>query len=121
MRLVVYLCHPLGNGEDREQNRHNASAWVAWAALHHHVSPVADWIILSGRLDESHRELGLECDVALVKLCNAVWLCGGRVSPGMRIEATAAFEEGIPVWDLSEMGFKPPEGYRDISGKLWKP
>jgi hypothetical protein len=99
----VYIAHPLGSGADREKNRERAARWVAWAALQG-VAPVADWIILSGQWDESMRDLGLAIDVELVKRCDEVWLVGGRISPGMKIEAASAKR----VIDLTHLGEEPP-------------
>lgn len=122
MKPVIYIAHPLGHGEDREANRDNAAKWVAWAALYQDVAPVADWIILSGQFDESHRDLGLACDVALVKRCDALWLVGGRISPGMHIEATVAFEADIPVYDLTHFGFQVPGEEKILwSSMVWRP
>lgn len=104
---VVYIAHPLGAGPDREQNRARASRWVAWAALQG-VAPVATWITLSGEWTEERRELGLAIDVALAQRCDEVWLVGGRVSAGMRIESSAAARAGIVVRDLTCLGAEPP-------------
>lgn len=106
---VVYVAHPLGGGEDREANRANAAKWCAWVARQGHA-PVADWIILSGEFDESpgNRDLGLTIDLALVGRCDEVWLVGGRVSPGMQMEADRAVQLGKPVFDLSALGKAPP-------------
>ncbi len=107
---VVYIAHPLGAGPDRERNRENASRWCAWAAVVRGVSPVADWITLSGQLEETdeNRERGLACDVALVARCDELWLTGGRISPGMAIEAEAAKRAGVRVCDLTDMGYSAP-------------
>jgi hypothetical protein len=118
-KKVVYIAHALGAGPDRESNRAKASRWVAWAAETQGVAPVADWIILSGQWDESHRdftglriylELPASIDVALVARCDEVWLCGGRVSPGMTVEGKEAKRLGKPVFDLSDLGSEPPTG-----------
>lgn len=104
---VVYVAHPLGGGPDREANRQRASRWVAWIARGR-IAPVADWIILSGQWDESHKPLGLEIDVALVVRCDEIWLVGGRVSNGMAIERDAAIGAGLVVRDLTHLGPEPP-------------
>lgn len=107
---VVYVAHPLGSGEDRERNRCNAAKWCAWLAKTYDVAPVADWITLSGEWDESptNRDLGLRIDVELVKRCDEIIMVGGRVSPGMAIEANAARMHGILVTDLTHLGYEVP-------------
>jgi hypothetical protein len=108
---VVYIAHPLNaaTDEEREANRANAARWCAWAAMVQRVAPVADWIVLSGVLSEEQgREQGLKIDCALLERCDEVWLCGGRVSPGMQVEADHARKAGIPVCDLTAMGYEAP-------------
>jgi hypothetical protein len=103
---VVYVAHPL-SGPDRDANIARAARWCAWA-FKSGYAPVADWIVLASQLDESWREQGLRADCALIKRCDEVWLVGGRVSEGMRIEAAAARLVGLPVKDLTEIGAEPP-------------
>lgn len=107
---VIYCAHPLGGGADREQNRINASRWVAWIALTYDVAVIADWIILSGHWDESpaNRARGIAIDLALVARCDEVWLVGGRVSAGMQQEADEARRLGKVVVDMTGLGALPP-------------
>jgi hypothetical protein len=73
------------------------------------VAPVADWITLSGVLSEDEgRERGMEIDCVLLSRCDEVWLVGGRISPGMQIEADYAKANGIAVCDLTSMGYEAP-------------
>jgi hypothetical protein len=109
---AVYLAHPL-NAPTRagiDANRARASRWAAWAAVIHGVSPVCSWIVLTGQLEETdeNRARGLACDLAQAERCDEVWLVGGRVSSGMRLEADHAAARGIPVLDLTHMGEEPP-------------
>jgi hypothetical protein len=108
---VVYVAHPLGSGPDREANRQKATRWVKWVAESGHA-PIADWILLSGVWEETPetRVRGLAIDVALVARCDEVWLVGGRVSPGMSVEADAARRAGILVIDKTDLGPEPPRG-----------
>lgn len=106
-RPVIYVAHPLGSGPDREQNRQNAARWCAWVA-ESSAAPVADWIVLSGVWTEDKRALGLEVDFALIERCHAVVLVGGRVSPGMQLEADHGEEHDVPAIDLTDMGEEPP-------------
>lgn len=106
---LVYVAHPLGQGADRETNRQNAMRWCArLAELFEDLVPVADWIILSGVWSEERRDDGLAIDFALIARCDAVWLCGGRVSAGMQLEREHAQRLGIPVLDLTDLGYAPP-------------
>jgi hypothetical protein len=108
---VVYLAHPLGAGPDREANRRSAARWLTWAATVRRVAVIADWITLSGELEETpgNRDLGLAFDLALVARADEIWLVGGRVSPGMAIEEAEARRIGKPVVDLTNTGPLPPE------------
>ncbi len=107
----VYVAHPLmaPHRDGIEQNRRNASKWVAWAA-HQGVAPMAMWIVLSGEWAETpeNRERGLQIDEAQVGNCDEIWLCGGRVSSGMERERERARQRGIPVVDLTHLGAFPP-------------
>lgn len=105
---IVYIAHPLGNGSDREKNRANASRWCVWALLRQKVCPVADWIVLSGVLDESFREPALDADFALIERCDELWLVGGRISPGMALEKVKAENSGVTVVDLTHLGYEAP-------------
>jgi hypothetical protein len=110
---VVYIAHPLGDDPvKRQTNRARAAQWCAWAAEKCGVCPVAMWVVLSGIWFESleYRELGLQLDKVLVARCDEVWLVGGRISPGMAIEALTAQELSIPVLDLTGLGELPPDG-----------
>ncbi len=108
---VVYVAHPLGAGPDREANRANAAKWCGRLGREFLVSCVADWITLSGQWDEATgRELGLRCDLSLIARCDEVWLVGGRVSPGMELEAARARQLGVSVRDLTGLGYAVPDG-----------
>lgn len=118
---VVYIAHPLGGGPERELNRERATRWAVWAAVHMGVSPVADWIVLSSLLDESNRSLGLACDVALLPRCDELWLVGGRISEGMAIERDTAWDAGVLVRDLTDLGDDPPGGRVALRGESLQP
>jgi hypothetical protein len=109
---VVYVAHPLGSGADREANRARAARWAVWAA-EQGVAPVADWILIAGawRESEEARARGLAIDCALVARCDEIWLVGGRISEGMRVEANAALAAGAGLRDLTELGEEPPASF----------
>lgn len=107
---VVYVAHPLGAGKDRESNRHSAAMWAAWIAWEYGHAIVADWIVLAGVWPETHelRARGLAIDFALIARCDELWLVGGRVSPGMEMEADEARRLGKPVIDMTHLGRLAP-------------
>jgi hypothetical protein len=105
---IVYVAHPLGDGPDRARNLLNAARWCAYFAARHTVAPAAPWIVLASIWDESRRHLGLRIDLAIVARCDELWMCGGRVSPGMKLEADHARQHGIPVRDFTAIGYDPP-------------
>ncbi len=111
---VVYIAAPLtaDTPEGIAENRRVGALWAAWAALSG-FSPVCSWIVLTGVLSEEHRELGLKCDCAQVERRDSVWLCGGRISGGMRVEALHAYGREIQIFDLTYLGRLPP-------AKSWK-
>ena len=108
--IVVYIAHPLGSGPDREKNLANAAKWVAWAA-EQGVAPIADWIVLASQWEETtgNRERGIAIDLELVKRCDEIWLCGGRVSPGMAQELHEATLHGAKVRDFTHLRWEVPE------------
>jgi nucleoside 2-deoxyribosyltransferase len=94
-RKIVYLAHPLSG--DWEGNIASARRYAEAAARNGWV-PVAPYLTLYGLLHEpADRELGLEIDLAMIIACDEIWVCGDRVSSGMRIELDYALANDIPV------------------------
>jgi hypothetical protein len=110
-RRVIYIAHPLGDGPERVLNIGRASKWVAWAA-NQGVAPVCTWVVLASQWDEKRREEGLAIDCRLIDVCDEVWLCGPRISPGMHVEASHAAKDGVPTHVLVDPAFTegPPLG-----------
>jgi hypothetical protein len=95
-RRLVYVSHCLSAATKAEmdENRRDASAWCAWLAENYHVSPLADWIVLSSQWTDENvsRKLGLECDEAVIATVGLVILTGPSMSSGMKLEAGWARE-----------------------------
>jgi len=102
---VVYLAHPLGapTREGIEANRRSAATWAAWVSVRFFVAVTADWIWLTGELQETeeNRAWGLECDKSHIERCDEVWMVGPSVSSGMSIEAEHARLSRLWVYDLT--------------------
>ena len=107
---VVYLAHPVSG--DVPGNLARARRWLAWAiAAHADVAPIAPWITQCEVQDDAHekqRARGLRDDCAVVARCDELWLVGGRISAGMRLERVAAEDAGVLVVDLTRLGEEPP-------------
>jgi len=98
---VIYVAHPLGRGEDREENRRAAAAWAGWIAETFKVAISADWIVLSGVWTEDKRDLGLAADMEMVSRSDEVWMVGPRLSDGMKLEGEHAARLGKVVRDFT--------------------
>lgn len=107
---VAYLAHPVSG----ETSPARALRWLAWAAAQTpDVAVIAPWLahICAGAddSDPAMRARYLEHDLRVVRRCDAIILCGGRVSSGMQLEMTEAIAVGVRVLDLTNLGDEPPE------------
>lgn len=92
---LVYIAHPYNapTAEERAENRELAKRWVAFAA-HHGFAPIATWITLTELWTERDRSLGLDIDCEIASRCDELWLCGPRVSNGMKLEHIRTMQAG---------------------------
>jgi hypothetical protein len=107
IRPVLYLAHPVGG--DVDGNLARALRWLAWTRrTFDDVTIIAPWIasVLSGEddSDPAQREAGLVDCEAVVQLCDAIVLVGGRISSGMERERAVA----SAVIDWTSAGAEPP-------------
>ena len=94
---VVYISHPLAG--DLEENIRKAEEWIAWAA--DFCLPLAPWVSIAKHWNEEQdRARGLLLDKRAIELCDAIFLCGDRLSPGMREELEYAKSLGLQVFDF---------------------
>lgn len=116
MRLI-YIAHPVSG--DVAANLANAKQWLRWAHIEHPCcAPIAPWIPACEVFDDSDaqaREHGLLCDMAIIERCDELWLCGGIVSAGMRIEQEHAMRHRVIVRNLTGLGVKPPANHHGIA------
>ncbi len=108
---LAYMAHPLGpEGEQRKKNIDNAAKWFSW--LHHQLPKLvfsANWIILASQWDEATgRSRGLDIDEVHVARSDCMFMVGGKVSEGMMREQSKAASLGIPIVDLTFMGWAAP-------------
>ena len=99
-RRLVYIAHALSGGSAGwDANIADARLWVA-AAARLGWAPLAPYLAFDGTFDDADprdREIGLEVDLAVLRVCAEVWLCGETISSGMKVEAGAADAARIPV------------------------
>lgn len=107
---VAYLAHPVSG----EPGPARALRWLRWlAAQAPDTAVIAPWLahICAGAddADPAQRARHLEHDMRVVRRCDAIVLCGGRISSGMHAEMTEASGVGVVVLDLTHLGDEPPE------------
>lgn len=107
---VIYFAHPVSG----ETSPARALRWLRWvAAQAPGAAIIAPWLahICSGAddADPEQRARHLEHDMRVVRRCDAIVLCGGRISSGMQLEMTEALGVGVVVLDLTHLGAEPPE------------
>jgi hypothetical protein len=111
MRLL-YLAHPVAG--DIPANAARAKRWLRWLSSQRYPEDavIAPWLLeveLAGYV-EHDREAALQRDQLVVSRCDAIVLCGGRLSIGMAREAAAAADAGVEITSLLHLGAEPPEG-----------
>lgn len=112
MTPVCYVAHPYG-GDPANLTR--ARRWLHWCIRWFPGRAfLAPWLeeCAGGPETPEGRELGLEHDRAIVRLCDEVWWVGGRVSEGMMVEARTLWDYWREpcVRDLTGIGAEPPGG-----------
>jgi hypothetical protein len=110
--VIAYVAHPVSG--DVTANLARALRWLAWLTrTEPNTTFIAPWIaaIMSGEDDSDPvvRARGLAHDVIVVKRCDAIVLCGGRVSQGMAMERDAMMAIRGRVIDMTHLGEEPPQ------------
>ena len=94
---LVYIASPYAG--DVENNMAFARAACRYA-IEQGCTPVAVHLLYPQLLNDSiseERELGIRLGIRVLKACEELWLCGERISTGMRTEYQEAKALGIPV------------------------
>ena len=101
MSKVVYLAHPVGG--DVPGNLKSIERWFLWVVRSFNVAVCVPWYLYVLKLDDelpADRQRGMRDDATILMRCDELWLCGDRVSPGMRAEAEVARQYGMPIKNL---------------------
>lgn len=94
---LVYIASPYAG--DVEGNAAFARAACRYAAAQG-CTPVAVHLMYPQFLDDQvqeEREAGLKMGIRVLAACNEIWLCGERMSAGMKAEEAEAKRLGIPI------------------------
>ena len=111
MRKLVYISSPLFGDEKRDRS-------LAWHACRMDMArgntPFSSHLLYSQLLDcndPAQRELETRMSGQMLSLCDALWLCGDVISPGMAADEQLAKEQDIPVKYVSmeEITFRSPD------------
>lgn len=100
---LVYIASPYAG--DVEANVAFAKAACRYA-IEQGATPVAVHLLYPQLLDDSvpaEREMGLQMGLRVLEACDELWLCGERISQGMRAEFSTAKQMGIPVIRLPDI------------------
>ena len=94
---LVYIASPYAG--DVERNVAFAKAACRYAAAQGYT-PVAVHLMYPQFLDDrvpKEREAGLKMGQRVLAACEEIWLCGERMSAGMKAEEAEAKRLGIPI------------------------
>src|SRR5262245_30980135 len=114
MSFVVYLSHPIGEGdgadaERRADNIANATEWVKFFIDNTRWIMLCPWFIYTithgGAIHAPRRLID---QITALERCDLLVLVGGFISPHMKYEMQAAKRLGIPIVDLTTFGVSPP-------------
>jgi hypothetical protein len=92
---LVYIAHALSG--DWEGGVRAAKGY-AYAAARAGYLPVVPYVLMDGILDDTdpeERALGMKLDIDQLRACDEIWLCGERVSAGMKAELAVADDLGL--------------------------
>lgn len=94
---LVYICSPYAG--DIERNSELARRYCR-AAVNRGVIPYAPHLLLPQWMDDgdpAQRKLATQMGLEMVGRVDELWICGDKISAGMRAEIAYAEKHGIPV------------------------
>lgn len=97
---IVYICSPYSG--DTTQNTEMACRYSRFAVDQGYV-PITPHLYLPLFIsEEEERELAIATCLRMMDVCSELWVCGDRISDGMRREMAHAADIGIPIWNVKE-------------------
>lgn len=96
-RRMIYICSPyVGNTEENTAFARQACGY----AIRQGAVPLAPHLLYPQILNDSvleERETGIRFGLEILERCEELWICGDRMSAGMKREVAYAKAKGIPV------------------------
>lgn len=101
---LVYICSPYraDTPEGVAENERKAERYCRQAIESGYI-PIAPHLYFTRFLDdriEAEREAGLQMGRAILLECSELWICGDRISAGMKAEIETAKAYGIPIREV---------------------
>ena len=94
---MIYICSPYaGNTEENIAFARQACGY----AIRQGAVPLAPHLLYPQILNDSvpeERETGIRLGLEMLERCEELWICGDRMSAGMKRETAYAKARGIPV------------------------
>lgn len=96
-RPIVYICSPYAG--DIENNIKSAQKYSRFAVNKGYI-PIAPHLLLPQFMNDNiprERELAMFFGNVLMSKCSEVWVCGDKVSSGMKTEIERALRKGYKI------------------------
>ena len=94
---MIYICSPYaGNTEENTAFARQACGYT----IRQGAVPLAPHLLYPQILNDSvpeEREIGIRLGLDILERCEELWICGDRMSAGMKRETAYAKARGIPV------------------------
>lgn len=95
---VVFIAHPLRG--DEEKNLKNVERYIRFAIAQKNIHPCCPWYAMVKALDDRndrHRLRGLQANFAILARCDELWVCGPKITEGVKEEIEVAQTWRIPI------------------------
>lgn len=97
---IVYICSPYSGAV--MHNTEMASQYSRFAVDEGYV-PITPHLYLPLFIsEETERDLAIRTCLRLMDVCSELWVCGDKITDGMRREMAYAAEIGIPISQIKE-------------------
>lgn len=98
-RPIVYICSPYSG--DTERNTELAKRYSRYA-VDEGVIPITPHLMFPLYMTEDERDLAMFMDIAILSKCSELWVCGDRITEGMKAEIDYAKSKGMKTRYIAE-------------------